>query len=107
MKEMSLREFVDSGLLQEINRRLLHPMGLALSMVYPTEGTPEQLETPIGFGPVYDAREDPEGFCFAEGNKDFTRQKEESVDKMLNAKRVSRWDALGYFVQMTPDPEGE
>lgn len=103
-KEMSLKEFVDLGLLQEINRRFLHPMGLALSVVYAL-GTKEESETPLRFGPIWDARDDPEGICFAEGLPEFTRQKEESVDKLFNSKRVARWEGLNYFIQPTPDPK--
>jgi|WetSurMetagenome_2_1015567.scaffolds.fasta_scaffold22046_4 hypothetical protein len=98
MKEMSLREFREIGLLQEINRRLLHPMGLALAAEVYDDGEVHRLV-------VDDLRDDPEGFCFADDNLDFTREKEENVDKMFNAKRVARIERLGYHVQQTPDPK--
>jgi hypothetical protein len=51
---MDIAEFRDQGYLQEVNRLVLHPAGLALEVVVNEDGT-EQL------GGVLDCREDPEG----------------------------------------------
>lgn len=58
VKRMTVTEFRRLGLLQEINRRFLHPMGLALEVE--TDDTGEV----VGFGEVWDYREDPEGMLF-------------------------------------------
>ena len=97
-KQMSLQEFRDTGLLQEINRKFLHPMGLSMYFDVYDNGT-------IAFGGIYDAREDPEGLYYADNEPAFNKEKEESVSLMFNAKRVSRWNKLGYHVQQTPDSE--
>ena len=57
-KYMSVKEFVERGFLQEVNRRILHPCGLAL-LVHEWDGEFE-------FAGVWDARDDPEGIIFAE-----------------------------------------
>jgi len=56
-KTMTVKEFREQGYLQELNRRFLHPLGLALEVVLHDDGT----ET---FGEVWDSRDDPEGFMF-------------------------------------------
>ena len=53
MKKINAKEFMDLGLLQEVNRRLLHPMGLALEVIEDQDGSCQ-------FGDVWDYREDPE-----------------------------------------------
>jgi hypothetical protein len=56
---MDIKEFVDEGYLQEINRLILHPCGLALDVVISDDGK-YQL-----YG-VRDHRDDPEGVLFRE-----------------------------------------
>ena len=60
MKFMDLNEFRNLGLLQEINRQILHPRGLALEMLAEKDGTI------TGFGRVWDHRDDPNGVVFAD-----------------------------------------
>lgn len=57
--ELTLKEFIDAGFLQEVNRQFFHPLGLALSVVIHDDGSME-------FGPVWDYRDDPEGLVFSE-----------------------------------------
>jgi hypothetical protein len=59
MKYMDIKEFRDLGLLQEINRLFLHPMGLALEVRIGADGV-ERL------GGIWDYRDDPEGILFPE-----------------------------------------
>jgi hypothetical protein len=40
-KHISIREFRAEGYLQEVNRMVLHPLGLALSVVVQEDGTEE------------------------------------------------------------------
>ena len=98
---------VDSGLLFEINRRILHPLGLALAVEVPDEGTPlsGELSSLIS---VLDVREDPEGFCFSDESCLQGKAKleafleEQQFQKRLMARRAS----LGYVVQsIPPEPD--
>ena len=57
MKRINIKEFRELGYLQEVNRRFLHPLGLALEVVQDEEGN----ET---LGGVIDYREDPLGVYF-------------------------------------------
>ena len=59
-KKMSVKEFRAKGYLQEVNRLLLHRLGLALEVMVDTESGEER------FGEVWDSREDPEGIVFME-----------------------------------------
>lgn len=59
MEYLPVGEFRSLGLLQEVNRQFLHPLGLALEVVVNEDGTEE-------FGRVWDARGDPEGMAFGE-----------------------------------------
>ncbi len=60
MKYMPIEEFVSGGYLQEINRRLLHPCGLALVVGEDEDSGEKRL---LG---VWDSRNDPEGIVFEE-----------------------------------------
>ena len=57
IKRMDITEFRELGFLQEVNRRFLHPLGLALEVVLEPDGT-EHL------GGVWDYRDDPEWMIF-------------------------------------------
>lgn len=59
MRYMDLQEFLDGGFLQEVNRRFFHPLGLALSVVLEDGKV-------IRLGEIWDSRDDPEGFVFAD-----------------------------------------
>lgn len=60
MEYMSVKEFRELGLLQELNRQFLHPLGLALEVSIDDETGEEK------FGRIWDDRKDPEGFLFNE-----------------------------------------
>jgi hypothetical protein len=57
-KYISIREFVDLGFLQEVNRLVLHPAGLALEVTVADDATSMR---------VWDYRDDPEGVVFGPG----------------------------------------
>lgn len=86
---MDLDEFRDSGYLQEINRRFLHPLGLALGMTEDEDGS-------VGFAGVWDARHDPDGFVF-EGID--LGPKAEIVRRIEEDRRAARVEGLGFWVQ--------
>jgi hypothetical protein len=89
-KRISAKEFREQGYLQELNRCFLHPLGLAL------EVTVENGEI-VGFGGVWDYRDDPEGIVFGEGAID--PDKASRVTSELTEKAVTRMQKLGYVYQ--------
>jgi hypothetical protein len=91
LQRMSIAEFRAQGWLQEINRRLLHPAGLALEIVIDDDGT-ERL------GGVWDYRDDPEGIYFDDLTAaDVARAA--AIDATIAARAPAREAALGYVVQ--------
>ena len=91
IKRMDIKEFRELGFIQEINRRFLHPCGLALEVIIDLDTGETSL------GGVWDYRDDPEGMAFGEGvlNVD----KVEKVAKLFNSKKEYRKNSLGYFIQ--------
>jgi hypothetical protein len=123
-KRMSVKEFREAGYLQELNRRFLHPLGLALEVVVNEEcsrceGTgnytdrdstddrlcpkcdgsgkrsPEEVTEHIGG--VWDYRDDPEGLIFGPGIID--PEKAKRVYDEHAAKRHMRIVRLGFDIQ--------
>ncbi len=89
-----------AGLLQEINRRFLHPMGLALEVVIGDQGI-ERL------GGIWDYRDDPEGMAFMDPPDPI---KCAAFDALFEAKREVREAAFGWHVQppgLAPEGEGK
>ncbi len=97
IKYMPVEEFRKLGFIQEINRRLLHPCGLALEVVLDTETGEAK------FSGVWDYRDDPEGNAFGEGV--MTREKCLSVEELLYSKKEFREENLGYFIQPVPEED--
>ena len=97
--EMDLKEFRDGGYLQEINRRFLHPLGLALAMAVENE-----TRKPTGIMKVWDAREDPEGFIFETWERGDS-ERGEAIEQELCEGLAVRQERLGYGVQPLPPTE--
>ena len=91
IKRIPIKEFRKLGFIQEINRRLLHPCGLALEVILDKETGEETL------GGVWDYRDDPEGMAFGEGV--ITVDKVISVETLFRRKALYREESLGYFIQ--------
>ncbi len=91
IKRMSVQEFRELGLLQEINRRVLHPCGLAIEVVIDTETGEET------FGGVWDFRDDIEGLIYRD--EDLDANKVESVEALLGSKKLVRFERFGYVIQ--------
>jgi hypothetical protein len=87
---MPVEEFRRLGYLQEVNRRLLHPLGLALEVTR----SPDGFETLSG---IWDYRHDPEGMIFADGELD--GDKAAYVENELRGRAHTRTGRLGYVVQ--------
>lgn len=88
---MTAKEFRQLGLLQEVNRQFLHPMGLALEVVRDTDTGEEW------FGQVWDFRDDKEGMKFMEDEIEL--EKVERAKRMFEAKRPAREASLGEHIQ--------
>jgi hypothetical protein len=88
MKYMDVKEFRETGYLQEVNRRLLHPLGLALEVTL-DDGGNEQISG------VWDYRDDPEGLRFAEVDA----EKVGRIEHLWAERFEPRRERLGYIVQ--------
>jgi hypothetical protein len=101
--QMDPLEFKRLGYLQEVNRRLLHRLGLALALVADdAEGTNAQIV-------ILDDRADDEGWLFrwdtySDGSEG-AEEMELFVDGELSRRDLIRQAALGFTVQPT-DREG-
>lgn len=84
-KKMTPKEFREQGYLQEVNRRFLHPLGLALEVVREVDGTER-------FGDVWDSREDPEGFVFGPDMIDAEKASRIQLEGWKEAVRFARFD---------------
>lgn len=90
--EITVAEFREQGYLQEVNRRLLHPLGLAL--------VAESLEGFEVIRGVRDDRADPEGIIYAAGTiPEAERARAERIDAEWAAGASRRLVELGYVVQ--------
>ena len=89
---IAITEFRERGYLQELNRRFLHPLGLAMEVVI-DDGT-ERL------GGVWDYRDDPEGMSYGDIT-DEMRINATAVESEWAEKERTRNDRLGYMVQPT------
>lgn len=93
-KRMPVAEFREFGLLQELNRRFLHPLGLALEVAVDPETGAET------FGGIWDHRDDPEGIYFGGDPAEFNaRERAVQVALAWERRRDARIAAIGYMVQ--------
>ena len=93
-KHMTVKEFRRLGLLQELNRQFLHPIGLALS-VNQRIGTDEE-----SFGYILDERDDPEGIVYADSEVDEEfYQRALALENERIAFAKIRLEALGFAIQ--------
>lgn len=86
---MDPQEFIDGGYLQEVNRRFLHPLGLALEA---TAADGNEFITR-----VWDYRSDPEGVNF--GGELPDPKKTTKIDAEWRERSATREKTLGYVVQ--------
>ena len=95
VKYMSVAEFRDEGYLQELNRRFLHPLGLALEVCVGEDGQES-------FGQIWDGRDDPEGFIYGEDTIELGKVR--NIRQLENGRTTTRIDALGFWVQPVHEP---
>jgi hypothetical protein len=97
VKRIEIKEFREKGYLQELNRRFLHPLGLALEIILNDDGT-EKL------GGVWDYREEKEGIYYDISNADLERktrfnEKKLFIDTELENRCKNRKEILGFDVE--------
>lgn len=102
IKRISISEFRDKGYLKELNRRFLHPLGLALEVVIDDETGEEKL------GGIWDMRSDPEGIYYDLQNSSNKRisdfqKAEEFIDNELESRKQRRIENLGFFIEPIPE----
>lgn len=95
IKYMNLKEFIDEGYLQEVNRRFLHLYGLALVVNVNDKGE-------YTLNGIRDDRDDPEGIYFDEGEID--PEKIKHLDDIQMPLFLARLKALGYVTQPPDTP---
>ena len=95
IKYIDLKEFIDMGLLLEVNRVFFHPIGLALEIDIVDDGS-------HFVGGIWDYREDDEGMLF---NK-LDKEKMDRARRFICRQIARRFKKLGYVCQ-TKDLMGE
>jgi hypothetical protein len=88
---------LDTGLLGEINRLVLHPRGLSLEVIYNTNSS-----VPPHFGGLWDFRKDPEGLCFEDETIREAAMKLIAAEKdgrLPPSKEEVRLDVFGFHIQ--------
>lgn len=90
---ISLKELIDFGYLQEVNRIFFHPLGLALQVSVDSKD-PDANNDAIAWG-VYDGRSDDEGMNLVE----LDLEKAKRVSDEVERRKPIREKALGYWEQ--------
>ena len=91
MKTMSIDEFVKEGYLQEVNRRLLHPMGVSLDLNSNASS-------------IIDARDDIEGLYYdyiemSEDEQMTMRARFDNIEDVIKKRKHKRKHILGFIIE--------
>jgi molecular chaperone GrpE len=97
IKKIEIKDFRESGYLQEANRRFFHPLGLALEVSIDEEGK----ESISG---VWDYRDDKEGIHYDIQNSDVERKErflknKNFIDSQLKERGDLRKSELGFKIE--------
>jgi hypothetical protein len=97
IKLINIKEFREKGYLQELNRRFLHPLGLALSVKF-DENDNEIL------GSVWDYRNDEEGIYYDLLNSNDDRinkfkEKAQYIDNEFNKRKDKRIEIFNDIIE--------
>jgi hypothetical protein len=94
IKYVNIKEFRETGYLQELNRSFLHPLGMALEIKVDDDGN----ET---LGGIWDYREDDEGIHYGEAFPDSKKalEKAKQVRDIFHERALKRHKILGYVIQ--------
>jgi hypothetical protein len=96
IKRMDIKEFRGMGLLAELNRTFLHPLGLALEIIIDDDGTEK-------IGGIWDYRDDPEGMLYEKEH--FPTEKIKSAQEFIKQKHEQRMKTLGFIYQDPDNPQ--
>lgn len=101
IKYVDIKEFRELGYLQEINRRFLHPLGMALSIKQEEDGT----ETIAG---IWDCRGDADGIYYdinqsEDERKERFRKNFEFVEAEMGKRLEQREKMLGFGIESVPE----
>lgn len=121
IKYIDIEEFRDAGFLQEVNRRVLHPAGLALAVSTPwtlahldallktahielDADTLGRLHMVLAYDRwtltgVWDCRDDREGVVFSDLSEDADAARADRVDEEIARHTAARVTLLGDIVQ--------
>jgi adenylate kinase family enzyme len=97
LKYLDISEFVNDGLLLEVNRLFFHPIGLALSVAYNHDGK-------WTLDNIIDYREDEEGVIYGDIDNLFI-DKYVKANTYINKRLADRFARLGYIIQDIPRQE--
>ena len=97
IKRMDIKEFREMGLLAELSRVFLHPLGLALEIIIDDETGKEKL------GGIWDYRDDPEGMLY--GKEYFPTEKIKKAQEFIKQKHEQRMKTLGFIYQDPDNPQ--
>jgi hypothetical protein len=94
---ISIKEFREKGYLQELNRRFLHPLGLALEIVIDKDGS-EYL------GGIWDYRGDTSGIHYDLKNSSSKRKMEfknkySFIENEIKYRKKERVKRLGFWLE--------
>jgi hypothetical protein len=89
---LTIADLRNEGILQEVNRRYLHPIGLALEVTIDPNGDQQK---PADLK-IWDYRKDPEGIVFSEP---VDKEKARRFESFALAKWVARHRLLGFVIQ--------
>lgn len=97
IKRMDIKEFRDKGYLQEINRRFLHPLGLALEVIVEPDGGHK-------LNGIWDCRDDKEGIYYDIANSTKERKSKfnknkKFIDSEFEKRLVDRAESLGFGIE--------
>jgi len=96
IKYLPIKDMVDDGILQELNRRFLHPLGLALAVTQEDDGTYS------GIKGMWDFRDDPEGMIFGSLDEQAIA-KAKKFSEFSQKKLEERMKTVGYIIQPCPE----
>ena len=96
IKRMDIKEFREMGLLAELNRVFLHPLGLALEIIIDDETGKEKL------GGIWDYRDDPEGMLYG---KEYFPTEKSKAQGFIKQKHEQRMKTLGFIYQDPDNPQ--
>jgi hypothetical protein len=112
---MTVSEFQSEGYLHEVNRQVLHPLGIALEVRVPKKRKMKLRErvqyawwvfrhgSKDGWiSGIWDYRDDPEGMAYGEGT--LSPEKAKHIRELWRERRHERRQRLGYIVQPAGRP---